>query len=317
MFERLYFDTELINFLQYISMDSIIAQILLNGSPSKINTIGNFIKRTPGESDSVTFLPINKIEKVDDVWEQCRTRVKIGRFITRFINEYSFKSFSISDVDVERFVNLFKSYFSRDNTKLKIVQGEDVRKYYLEENYFSVQDRRYGTLWNSCMRQKERNKFLKLYSENPEIKMLVLFSSDDKVMARALLWDSVKEFKTDREFKFMDRIYSYYDHDVQYFKDWAKKEGYITKWEQNAKSEWLFDLDGQVTALQLYVILENSILNWYPYLDTFKYYHVSKRRFSNSQAWNFDYCLVQSNGQVEREEDIEEPYYGEEDDNEW
>jgi hypothetical protein len=112
----------------------------------------------------------------------------------------------------------------------------------------------------------------------------------------------------------MDRIYYVYDHDINFFKDWAKENGYISKWEQSAKTELLFDIDGEVKRLQLYVNLDDSGLSYFPYLDTFKNFYVSKSRFSNSQNYNFDYVLVQSNGQVEREPEPDE-YFDEDDNN--
>ena len=146
---------------------------------------------------------------------------------------------------------------------------------------------------------------MNLYALNG-VKMLVLFSDDEKVRARAILWDNVKEFKTDNVYKFMDRIYSVYDHDVDVFKKWAKENGYLTKWEQNAKSELYVDIDDNPERKHLYILLENHNLSWYPYLDTFKFYNVNKGRFSNSENWNYDYILVQSSGLVEREPEYDE-----------
>jgi hypothetical protein len=215
----------------------------------------------------------------------------------------SFDQYCITDQDVEKFVNLYKSFFTKDLSKLKIVEGNDILKYYLEDNYETVSGSRFGTLWNSCMRQSERNKFMKLYAKNPNVKMLVFFSDNDKVRARALLWEGVKDHKDDtKEYKFMDRIYYVYDHDVNVFKDWSRENGYISKWEQNAKSELIFDVDGEITRMQLYVELDSNGLSYFPYLDTFKNFNVRENRFSNSQNYNFDYVLVQSNGQVERDE---------------
>jgi hypothetical protein len=72
------------------------------------------------------------------------------------------------------------------------------------------------------MRQKERNKFMKLYAVNPEkVKMLVFFSDDDKVRARALLWEDVKDHKdSDKSYKFMDRIYYVYEYYIVNFIGW-------------------------------------------------------------------------------------------------
>ena len=312
----LIFNDEMFNFLQFAQKDSIIAAVFLQGDTSHINDEGNYIKRVDNEIDVVSFLPKSKYEKVENNWENGRVKIKIGRFVRKFLTEFSFKNFKVTDTLIEKFVNLYKSYFSRDTSKLKIFEGEEILKYYLEDNYHTLNGGRFGSLWNSCMRQPERNKFMKLYAKNSDkVKLLVFFSDDDKVRARALLWEGVKDHKdSTKEYKFMDRIYYVYDHDINFFKDWAKENGYISKWEQSAKTELLFDIDGGVKRLQLYVNLDDSGLSYYPYLDTFKNFYVSKNRFSNSQNYNFDYVLVQSNGQVEREPEPDE-YYDEDDNN--
>ena len=312
----LIFNDEMFNFLQFAQKDSIIAAVFLQGDTSHINDEGNYIKRVDNEIDVVSFLPKSKYEKVEDNWENGRVKIKIGRFVRKFLTEFSFKNFKVTDTLIEKFVNLYKSYFSRDTSKLKIFEGEEILKYYLEDNYHTLNGGRFGTLWNSCMRQPERNKFMKLYAKNKDkVKLIVFFSDDDKVRARALLWEGVKDHKdSTKEYKFMDRIYYVYDHDINFFKDWAKENGYISKWEQSAKTELLFDIDGEVKRLQLYVNLDDSGLSYYPYLDTFKNFYVSKNRFSNSQNYNFDYVLVQSNGKVEREPEPDE-YYDEDDNN--
>lgn len=311
----LIFNDEMYSFLQFAQKDSIIAALFLQGDTSHINDEGNYIKRVDDEIDVVSFLPKSKYEKVENEWESGRIKIKIGRFIRKFLTDFSIQNFNINDQMIEKFVNLYKSYFSRDISKLKIVEGEEILKYYLEDNYHSLNGNRAGSLWNSCMRQRERNKFMKLYAKNSDkVKMLVFFSDDDKVRARALLWEGVKDHKdSTKEYKFMDRIYYVYDHDINFFKDWAKENGYISKWEQSAKTELLFDIEGEVKRLQLYVNLDNSGLSYFPYLDTFKNFCVSRNRFSNSQNYNFDYVLVQSNGQVERDPEPDE--YFDEDDN--
>jgi hypothetical protein len=317
----LIFNDEMYSFLQFAQRESIIAALFLQGDSSHINDEGNYVKRVEDEIDVVSFLPKSKYEKVENEWESGRIKIKIGRFIRKFLTDFSIQNFNINDQMIEKFVNLYKSYFSRDISKLKIVEGEEILKYYLEDNYHSLNGNRSGSLWNSCMRQRERNKFMKLYAKNSDkVKMLVFFSDDDKVRARALIWEGVKDHKdSTKEYKFMDRIYYYYDHDINFFKDWAKESGYLCKWEQSAKTEMLFD-DGTGSPVikQLYVMLDEYNLPYYPYLDTFKFFNFDKGRFSNSDSYNFDYILVQSSGAMEREErepDEDEMLYFDEDDN--
>lgn len=307
MYNRLIFDHEMLNFLD--RCNNRISQILIHGMSGLIKEEGNFIKREEGKIDTLSYLPIKKYSVIKDDHAKDpfgtgvgRQPIKVGRFIRKFLSDEAFKEFGIKDSDVEKFVNSYKSYFNYDPEKLKIVEGEDVKKYYLEDNYFKPDGHRYGTLWNSCMRQSERNKFMNLYVLN-DIKMLVLFSDNGEVRARALLWEDVKEFDSDKTYKFMDRIYTVYDHDVNIFKNWAKENGYLTKWEQNAKSELYVNVDGNPERKHLYIILDKHNVSYYPYLDTFKYYDPFKGRFSNSQSYSFQYTLIQSSGLVEREQE--------------
>ena len=117
------FNNEMYSFLEFASRGSVIAQILLNGDTKHILLEGNFISKVEKEIDMISFLPVSKFEKVEDVWNKSRTSMKIGRFVRKFLNEYSLKNYDIDDVQIERFVNTFKSYFSRDVSKLKVVEG--------------------------------------------------------------------------------------------------------------------------------------------------------------------------------------------------
>jgi hypothetical protein len=315
MFNRLIFDGEMINFLE--RRGGRIPQILIHGMGGLISEEGNFIKRVDGTIDTLSYLPKSKFDIIQkDVMKDPfgpgigRVNIKIGRFVRKFLNQQAFDEFSISDSDVEKFVNFYKSYFNFSEKNLKIVDGEDIKKYYLEENYFRPDGYRFGSLWNSCMRQSERNKFMTLYSLHPDkVKMLVFFSDCGKVRARALLWDDVREFDSNEVYKFMDRIYYVYDHDVNSLKKWAIDRGYLTKWEQNAKSELYLDVSGNCERKHLYVTLDNHNLSYYPYLDTFKYYNVREGRFSNSESFRFDWKLVQSSGRTYRVEEPEEEFY--------
>ena len=309
MFGRLYFDRELINFLN-ITSNSKISMIFLNASGSLINEEGNFIKIDKSGIDLLSYYPISKIDtdKSLDYFKEKKNRVsiKIGRFVRKFLSEQSFRDFGISNKDIESFVNLYKSYFTPDKNNLIIVEGEDIKKWYSEHNYATTCGLRTGTLWNSCMRQAERNKFMELYSVNTDIcRMLIFLTDDGKLRSRALLWDEVID-NHGVKYKFMDRIYSIYDHDVYLFKSWAKENGYITKLEQSAKNELFFDINGTSQDLRLKIKLTNFNLDYYPYLDTFKFFDPINGELFNYPTMKTYHKLVQSNGMLDpapREED--------------
>jgi len=323
MFGRLYFDRELINFLN-ITSNSKISMIFLNASGSAlINEEGNFIKRDKNDIDLLSYYPISKInsDKTLDYFKEKKNRVsiKIGRFVRKFLSEQSFRDFNISDKDIESFVNLFKSYFTPDKNNLLIVESDEIKKWYSEENYATTCGLRTGSLWNSCMRQVERNKFMELYSVNSNLcKMLIFLTDEGKLRSRALLWEDVVDTSSGFSYKVMDRIYSIYDHDVYLFKSWAKENGYITKLEQSAKTELFFDNNGTTQDLRLKIKLDKHNLIYYPYLDTFKFFDPINGELLNYSTMRTHYKLVQSNGMLEppprNEEDDEFEDIGWEDD---
>jgi hypothetical protein len=299
MFKRLIFNSEMIDFLSLTS--NRINDILIHGDSELISEEGNFIKNE--ENDFLSYLPKSKYQKDADFDPYSkgigRVKIKIGRFVRKFISEKSFIQFEITDQTIEFFVNSFKSYFNSTTSSIKMIEGTEILKWYLDENYYTPNGMRFGSLWNSCMRYHDRNKYMTLYAKNPNIKMAV-FLVDDKVRCRALLWNDAKDLDG-KSYKVMDRIYSVYDHDVILFKNWANENGYISKWTQSAKSEKTFDVGGITTTIDLIIKLENYQFRYYPYLDTFKYYNEYKGTFSNSRKWSYDYILIQSNGSVEPE----------------
>lgn len=296
MSNRLIFKPDMIDFLDKTSRISKVSMLLLNGTGDLINLEGNFILR---DGLDITYLSKSKIAKTDryEYYNKGvgRTRIKIGRFARKFLSDISVSSYDINDREIEIFVNLFKSYFNRNLDNLKIVDGVEILKWYLEDNYQLLNDCRYGSLWNSCMRYNNRNSFMSLYTKNSNIKMLILLDDVGKLSARALLWEGVSDVDG-KTYKVMDRIYSFHDHDVNFFKDWAKENGYIYKYEQSAKSERLFISNDIVVELDLTVQLENWTSEYYPYLDTFKFFESQYGKLSNSDKFKFQYILVQSNG---------------------
>src|ERR1017187_3097522 len=186
MFDNLIFDFDLETFIRGNSQDKI-AMLLFHGTRSSIlNMVGNYIKKEDG--DSVSYLPksrYDKIEKHDPYSIGIgRVTLRIGRFARKFLTRDTFERYNISPKDLEIFVNLFKSFYSRDVSNLIVVEGSDILKWYLEHNYYCNSDERFGTLWNSCMRQHERNQYMKLYADSKDIKMVILLSEDSRLLGR-------------------------------------------------------------------------------------------------------------------------------------
>lgn len=249
--------------------------------------------------DTISYLPLSKIEyaydnDIDPYSEGIgRIYLKIGRLAYKLLPKKIIDEY-ISPSDIEEFVNTYKSFFDVSNRRFEVVEGEDIRKYYLMDNYYQLER---GTLWKSCMRYSDKQKFLELYVKNPDkVKMLVLLSDQngvDKVRGRALLWEA--EDLTGNRIKVMDRIYTIFDSDIFLFKKWGRESGYITKSYQNAKSQNIFDIKGE-EILNLKIKMENHNIKYYPYLDSFQFYNPANGTFYNNTNVNYEYVLIQSNG---------------------
>lgn len=314
---RLVFDRELNTFLN-IHNNNILCNILLHGDKDILNTEINYLVRKQNDNSHISYINTNKLNIDDDInniffnhykyfnEQKNRTDIKIGRFLTKVIKKETFGKFNILTKDVENFVNLYKSYFDFDEKKLQIIKGDDIKKWYLEENYLNVY---FGTLWKSCMRQSDRNKFLEMYAKNDNCSMLILLDDNGSLRARALLWEGVLDVNLNKEYRVMDRIYTIYDHDVNLFKSWAFNNGYITKAEQNSKSESLFQMNNDsISNIAFKIKINNFKLRYYPYLDTFKYFDANFGYLYNYDKSYDLYKLTRSDGMLE-EQNLEDDDY--------
>lgn len=204
-----------------------------------------------------------------EAWEKQRTQVSIGRFANRVA---SLQNITIKSDQLEKFVNSYKSTFKglqNIEEKFEIVEGEDIRKYYLSSSY---QERK-GQLFSSCMKFDSCQPYFDMYVLNPEVcKMLILKGEEEgKISGRALIW------KTTSGETYMDRPYTNQDSDIQLFKDYAKKK------------VWRYY--GEVTKKDYEVKVKDIDYKSFPYMDSFKFYNPEEQilstntEYSNNKDW--------------------------------
>jgi len=186
---------------------------------------------------------------VDGFRKQYAVMTRPGRF---------FKKFGIDDTsNLEKITGEFKDY------EFKLVQGEDIRKYYLGDNYTKLES---STLHQSCMRGRDCQPYFDFYVEH--LKMLVAFDSDHRIYGRALLWENV--FLNGKSITFLDRIYGV-NAFVAMAKEYAKKHGWYHKQEQNYTSQMqIVCPNGEERTENLVYFCSNNY-GFYPYMDTFVY----------------------------------------------
>jgi len=265
--------------------------------------------------DSLTYYKLDNVNNILQKLDNLKVTTTIGRTINKlYPNE--FKASGEPGKDIESFINEFKSKRSAKFDNIKIIEGEDIIKYYYYESY---SEKGGGSLHSSCMRHGSCSEYLEFYSKN-NIKMIVLFSDteDDKIIGRALLWDIDEiDDKKVENVKFMDRIYYIQDYIVNIFKEYANKNGWLSKSIQDS-SQYTSIFDPKTNEhknlkLKTKNNFERTNSNEYPYLDTFKYYYHEDMYLSNKEEESKRYYFLNDTGgdfQIVDEDRIYIDYYG-------
>jgi len=290
---RMYISKDLANILK--RMDNPVAYELLTLSRKNIRFDISFMdidKKKPG---MVTYISTMKVKKMEekgldvknarnnyssDLWvsSQRVQPTKIGKVVTKI-----FKG-KFKPTDFEQFSNEFKSKADEQDDKMRIVYGDEIKKWYLESNYAKMS----GPLGGSCMRSASRNPYMSIYAENqPEdgnyssVGMLILLDDNNKLLGRAIVW--FNSIKPEPGRTFMDRIYTTKDSDIITFKDYAIKHDWLYKKVQSYSDNAYVDpRDKSNHNLSISFRLKiNKKYKYYPYMDTLKYYTPETGRISS------------------------------------
>lgn len=276
----IFISEELKEILEVFKSKSEIAKKLLNRRLSKdilVENHVNYISVSKLDRTKISYLTperFNSIENPEEFWTTSkRIAAKPGGFISKIFKD-------VSDKEIENFVNLYKTFSQKIDFKFKIVKGKEIRKYYYEGNHFKDS----GSLGNSCMRYYSCQDYFDLYVDNQMISMLLMVSNDngeDKILARALLWNL-------DDVKIMDRIYTIKD-DVYYhlMSKWANDNGYYHKTFQNWQNTLSFTNGQKSCEIQISINLTKWDYSVYPYLDTFKWLNMKTGILSNYKPKDF------------------------------
>jgi hypothetical protein len=262
--------------------------------------IGEIIKTTVSDESGKTFawvkfdngieivINVSKLEDLkleDSLWNNGRQQLKVGKAIRALLTKSNIK---FTDSELEDFVNKYKNQIDKINdifSNFEIVSGVNISHWYDYNNYVSSSK---GTLGGSCMKDVDAD-FFDIYVNNKKCEMVILKNDKgDLIKGRALLW------KINNGRKFMDRIYTNYDSDINLFLEYADKMDFLRKVEQSYKdTDYVIDKNGQKYH-NVYVQLDDTDFSLYPYLDTFKYLYKNRDILSCNKQFGDNYNLLDS-----------------------
>ena len=243
---------------------------------------------TTDKADMVSFTMNDKVpEEWDSEYDaglpysMGRSEMKIGKLVKYIINvlntSFGATKFSVSDSELEAFVNAYKASESSSNMEFRLVKGEEIAKYYNSQKYLSDK----GSLGSSCMAEKGKKTF-KLYTQNEtKVQLLILVDKEtDQISGRALVW-KLKNSPCESNF-FMDRVYSNNDSDVIKFKKFANENRFLYKKYMNSHTnsnvEFVYggkDVYGEIT------VKLNGDVDKAPFVDTLCFLNKQQTTISN------------------------------------
>ena len=221
----------------------------------------------------------------DSPWNlknKSRSDAKIAKLVNQiFPDKYSNK-------EVEEFTNKFKK--ANTSSIFEIVEGEDIKHWYLESNY----EDNSGELGTSCMRYERCSDYLNIYSKNPEVCRLLILKDEDSefIKGRALIWKLNTVKGIDVEF-YMDRIYAIDDSTKVMFQDYADEHKWLKRLNSSYSDCRDFKLgNDEYEDVKATIQLKEVVFDKYPYMDTFKRLDLKKHLLINDEDDEKGNCYI-------------------------
>ena len=244
-------DPDLQSILSKISGNKI-ADILLSIINRDVKLNQNYLKSDSEKNDEIRFVNDTQAQRFvkagEDPFTKTGNVAKVGRIIRQILMA---NGSTVTDAELEKFVDLYKATWNKKYAKVedrfRLVSGEDIRFWYNVNNYAANN----GTLGNSCMRYTETQKYLDVYTQNPDVCSLLIYTNDNNdLIGRALVW------KLRDGGYFMDRAYSQDNHQREEMYDWLQ--------DHIGDHISYYKIEGR----KLYVNIKNWRHEWFPYMDS-------------------------------------------------
>jgi hypothetical protein len=289
IFEKLGYDRNGDYWTPENGQKGIIKQETVSSQSGKVFVLFEELTDSENKRQAVLNKDCLTLSDYDDskIYSTSRNPIRVGRLVRPLLRA---AGVTVTDREIEEFTNQWKATYDFAADVLKqfhVVTGNEIASWYWHENYVDGG----GTMNNSCMAEVDED-YLNIYTKNKQVSLVILYSDDGeikddkytskKIKGRALLWDCIIQGVVGTQ-KFMDRIYTTFDSDVELFKQYAEKNGWYYKVDQSMdpKSEIT---NGQSSGRwEIKIDLDNSRFDYYPYCDTLCFVYVDDNVISNRQ----------------------------------
>lgn len=246
-------DPNFLNLLKDINHEySHNLEVLFDGK--EVDTTFNALQ-VATKNNKVKFIPDSQFSRPGtkkQKWSRTTSEADVGRLVRAILTA---RGMNVTDSKLEDFVNKYKAawdYSYGKTFQFEIVKGEEIKKWYLVDNYVDVPSP--TVLKNSCMRYSYCQSYFDIYSKNPDVCSMVIMKEGGKLRARALLWTLSSGSLL------LDRVYSTRSSDASLIDIWLK---------ENVKRVIIKPDTGNH-----FVSIKKFSFTEYPYLDTLCYLRI-------------------------------------------
>lgn len=245
----------------------------------------NYLGISEENPDYISYLNASRINNLseDEYWmSNKRYHGKPGKVL-----EMLFPG-KFTDMEKQTFTERFRNRTARktvDSSIVKIVEGEKILHYYLEDNY--CESKEGSELHNSCMRYGRCQDYFDIYTKNDRfVSLAVILNSRKKVKARCIIW--YPETKKDTSVIYYDRIYAVDTKTAQEMQAALDNMGMISCYFKN---------NGGYIEKNITITLDcgQFDIKEFPYLDTFRW--IDGKNITNEEK-NDWYCLDSTDGNI-------------------
>lgn len=269
----LYTSADFANILK--SINDVVAKDFLQLIDNDVETPYNALNVTD-KNDTISFLPDNQFQRkltpsnLATLLKGSPNQTSVGRLVQKILqdNKKTYTSNQITEF-TDKFKAAWTKYYTKEEKEpIRVVDGEEIKYWYLEDNHNEETLKGSGTLGKSCMRYSLCQEYFEIYVQNPDVcKMIILTKEEDEevLRARALIW------KTELSDWYLDRIYYTDASERILIQEYAKK---------NYSIKHAYD-SGITPRLTIQLTSKTLDYDIYPYMDSFPYYYLTEKKLYN------------------------------------
>ena len=270
----LYTSADFVNIMK--SINDVVAKDFLQLIDNDVETPYNALNVTD-KNDTISFLPDNQFQRkltssnLETLLKGSPNQTSIGRLVQKILqdNKKTYTSNQITEF-TDKFKAAWTKYYTEEEKEpIRVVTGEEIRDWYLQDSYNIESRNGIGTLGKSCMRYPTCQEYFDIYVQNPDVCKMIILTEEEKgkevLRARALIW------KTENEGWYLDRIYFTDASERILIQEYAKK---------NYSIKHAYDF-GVTPRLTIQLISKTSNYGYYPYMDSFPYYYLIEKKLYN------------------------------------